>query len=156
MILALLLQSNLATAWPDLPNPTACWSDGTHYKLVLAPTHIQGEPHLLKLRIQKCGRKTKTIIIDDSPGYYEQLAICPRPGGVLIAGAPWRNVRFWAVDRARQLWTIPLMLSSDEGLIGVNKQGIVYLESERRQDSTEIFRLRVFSAKKLDLVDYQP
>lgn len=156
MLSALLLQSILAATWPDLPSPTDCWSGETHYKLVRSPSHIEGEPYYLQLKIKPRGKKSTTLTIDNCPGYYEQLAICPRSGGVLIAEAPWRNVRFWAVDRARQLWTIPLMLSSDEGLIGVNKQGIVYLESDRRKDSEEIFRLRVFSANKLDLVDYQP
>jgi hypothetical protein len=156
MILAFLLQSVLATTWPELPNPTDCWSGGTHYKLVRSPNGIDGEPYFLQLEIKPRGRKSTTITIDNTPGYYEQLAICPRPSGVLIAEAPWRNVRFWAVDQHSQLWTIPLMLSSDEGLIGVNKQGIVYLESERRKGYDEVFRLRVFSANKLDLVDYQP
>ena len=99
MILASLLLSTLATAWPKLPNPRSCHSDGTRYQLILAPTHIQGEPHFLKLHIQKRGRKAKTITIDKTSGYYEQLAICPRPGGVLIAAAPYRNVRFWVVDQ---------------------------------------------------------
>ncbi len=156
MILALLLQTTLATTWPDLPNPRSCHSGGTHYQLILAPTYIQGEPHYLKLRIQKRGRKTKTITIDDSPGYYEQLAICPRPGGVLIAAAPYRNVRFWAVDQKAQLWTVPLMLSSNEGLVGVNHQGIAYVESTRYRGWEQTLTLRVMSANTLGLVSYQP
>ena len=48
------------------------------------------------------------------------------------------------------------MLSSDEGLVGVNHQGIAYVESTRVRDWEERFSLRVLSAKTLDLVTYQP
>ena len=155
MFLSFLLQSTLPIAWPDLPHPRSCHSGATRYQLILAPTHIQGEPHYLKLRIQKRGRKTKTITIDDSPGYYEQLAICPRPEGVLIASAHYRNVRFWAVDQKAQLWTIPLMLNSSDPLLGVCDQGIAYIERKWLADGRED-HLRVLSAKTLDLVTYQP
>ena len=155
MILAFLLQSTIATDWPDLPYPRSCLSGRTRYQLVLAPTHIRGEPHFLKLRIQKLGQRPKTITIDDSPGYYEQLAICPRPGGVLIAAAPYRNLRFWAVDQKVQLWTIPLMLDSCDALLGVSDQGIAFIERKWLADG-RVDHLRVFSAQKLDLVDYQP
>lgn len=93
------------------------------------------------------------IIVDDDPGYYEQLAVCPRPGGVLIASAAYRNVKFHTVDRANRVWIVPLMLSSDEGIVGTCANGIVFSQvpPDCRKGEFGKIKLLILNAKSLDL-----